>query len=287
MSNIKFTTDSVCDIPAELRQNSDIQIFPFPIIMGDQEYMDGVDFTPDQFYQRLLDAPAIPTHAQLTSFFFEEQFEEIWQQGYEHLIHVSINSKGSSTFQNAVQARENFYRHNPQAKENFQIHLIDSKNYTMSYGWPLLEGVKMAQNGSSAQEIVDYIQDWVDHVQVVFAPLDLRFAKKSGRVSAAAAFMGEALGLKPIMTFENGESKVLSKVRGEKAVIKTLVELCQSQRKPNTPYLIIRGSNASQLEALQTACSQTLGEAPALTYPLGCIVAINAGPNVVGLVYRT
>lgn len=287
MSKIKFTTDSVCDIPAELRQNPDLQIFPFPIIMGEEEYLDGVDFTPDEFYQRLLDASSIPSHAQLTAFFFEEQFEEIWQQGYEHLIHVSINSKASSTFQNALQARDDFYRHNPQAKENFQIHLIDSKNYTMSYGWPLLEGLKMAQNGSSTQEIVDYIQDWVDHVHVVFVPLDLRFAKKSGRISAAAAFMGEALGLKPIMTFDDGESKVLNKVRGEKAVIKTLVELCQSQRKPGTPYLLIRGNNASQFEALQTACAQTLGEEPALTYPLGCIVAINAGPNVVGMVYRT
>ena len=65
-------------------------------------------------------------------------------------------------------------------------------------------------------EIVDFIQDWVDHVRVIFAPLDLRFAKKSGRISAAAAFMGEALGLKPIMTFANGESKILSKARGRK-----------------------------------------------------------------------
>lgn len=84
MSNIKFTTDSVCDIPAELRQSSDIQIFPFPIIMGEEEYQDGVDFTPDEFYQRLLDAPAIPSHAQLTSFFFEEAriTNQLWKTDF-------------------------------------------------------------------------------------------------------------------------------------------------------------------------------------------------------------
>lgn len=286
MSRIKFTADSVCDIPPHLLEDTNIQLFPFPIAMGETEYLDGVDFVPDQFYQLLLDAPAIPTHSQLTAFFFEEAFEEIWNEGYEHLIHVSINSKGSSTFQNAVYARTEFYKNHPEAKETFQIHLIDSKNYTMSYGWPLLQGDAMAKNGVEAQEIVDYIQDWIDHVRVVFAPMDLRFAKKSGRVSAAAAFMGEALGLKPIMTFEDGHSKVLSKVRGEKAVIKALAELCKSERKQGTPYLVIRGNNAPQLEALQAECVQTLGEEPAMTYPLGCIVAINAGPNVVGLVYR-
>ena len=88
----------------------------------------------------------------------------------------------------------------------------------MGYGWAVVQGAKMAIGGAAPQEVVDYIQDWVDHVRVVFAPLDLRFAKKSGRVSAAAAFVGEALGLKPIMTFTDGESKILAKVRGERAV---------------------------------------------------------------------
>ena len=51
--------------------------------------------------------------------------------------------------------------------------------------------------GTDPDKVVAYIQDWLDHVRVLFAPLDLRFAKKSGRVSAAAAFVGDALGLKP------------------------------------------------------------------------------------------
>ena len=83
MSRIKFTADSVCDIPPHLLEGTEIQLFPFPIAMGDTEYLDGVDVTPDQFYQLLLDAPSIPTHSQLTAFFFEEKFEEIWQEGYD------------------------------------------------------------------------------------------------------------------------------------------------------------------------------------------------------------
>ena len=133
---------------------------------------------------------------------------------------------------------------------------------------------------------MDYIQDWVDHVRVIFAPLDLRFAKKSGRVSAAAAFMGEALGLKPVMTFEDGESKSLAKVRGEKNVINALVELCKKERRPGTPYLLIRGNNAAQADRLLEVCQQELGEAPALDYYIGGVIAINAGPNLVGLIYR-
>ena len=131
-----------------------------------------------------------------------------------------------------------------------------------------------------------YIQDWIDHARVIFAPLDLRFAKKSGRVSAAAAFMGDALGLKPIMTFENGDSKVLSKVRGEKNVVTALLELCRKTRKPGTPYLVIEGNNREQAARLEAESGKVLGESAEMTYSIGGVIAINAGPNIIGLVYR-
>lgn len=286
MARIKFSTDSASDIPAALREELEIQVLPFPIAMGDREYMDGFDFTPDEFFQMLLDSPQIPTHAQLNPYVFTECFEKAWSEGCTDLIHTSINSKGSATYGNALQAREEFYEDHPEARDAFRIHIIDSKNYTMGYGWAVVQGVRMAASGAQAGEIVDFIQDWVDHVRVVFAPLDLRFAKRSGRISAAAAFMGEALGLKPIMTFADGESKILSKVRGEKNVISAIVELCKGERRAGSPYLVIRGSNLEQAGRLLESCRQELGGEPVLEYPIGGVVSINAGPNVIGLVYR-
>ena len=123
-------------------------------------------------------------------------------------------------------------------------------------------------------------------MRVIFAPLDLRFAKKSGRVSAAAAFVGEALGLKPVMTFTDGESKVLAKVRGEKTVSAKLVEMCKNERREGTPYLLIQGGNAEQSGKLLDLCRQELGEDPALSFHIGGVIAINAGPNLIGLIYR-
>ena len=287
MAAIKFTTDSAADIPAQLRDALSIQVLPFPIALEDRELEDGVDVTPDEFFDILLSASRIPTHAQLNPYVFTECFEQVWKEGFSDLIHVSINSKGSATCANAFHAREEFYEEHPEAKDTFRIHILDSKNYSMGYGWAVVQGAKMAADGAGAEEIVDYIQDWLDHVQVVFAPLDLRFAKKSGRVSAAAAFVGEALGLKPVMTFVNGDSKIRSKVRGEKAVLSTLVDLCAKERRPGTPYLIIRGNNLDQAGKLREVCCQRLEEDPALEYPIGGVVSINAGPNMVGLVYRT
>ena len=284
MATIKLLTDSVCDIPAELREGTSIHMLPFPLIVGDKEYRDGVDITPREFYKELLEAPVIPTHAQLTPYIFEQEFEAGYEEGYADLIYVSINSAGSATFQNAEQAREEFFDNHPEAAGKFRIHLLDSHSYTMCYGWAVLQADRMIRDGAGVEAVLDYLRDWIDHVAIRFACLDLRFAKKSGRISAAAAFMGEALGLKPILTFENGKSKTLTKVRGEKAVISNLVQMMQEGRKPGTPYIIIRGNDQEQYENLLAACQAT-GEQPALSYDIGCVVSVNAGPNVVGVIY--
>ena len=286
MAKIKFVTDSAADIPRALAEELGIQVLSFPIAMGERELQDGVDFTPREFYSMLLSAPQIPTHAQLNPFVFEECYRQALEEGYTDLIYTSINSLGSATHQNAVQAREDFYREEPGAREKLRIRIIDSHTYTMAYGYGVVQGARMAREGAGAEEAAAAIQDWVDHVRVLFVPYDLKFAKKSGRVSAAAAFVGEALGLKPVMTFEEGKSKVLSKVRGEKNVIPAVLELMEKERESGTPYLIIRADRDDQSDLLAQACAQRFGEQPAMDFCIGGVIAINAGPNLAGVVYR-
>lgn len=286
MSQIKFVTDSAADIPADLREQWDIQVLPFPIAAGDKEYQDGVDLTPQEFYKLLLSLSQIPTHSQLNGYAFQQCYEQAYEQGYVHLIYTSINSKGSATHQNAIQAREEFFEDHPEAKGKFDIRIIDSLTYTMGYGWAVLQGAKMAADGAGADQVAAYIQDWVDHVRILFVPYDLKFAKKSGRVSAAAAFVGEALGLKPIMTFENGVSKVLAKVRGEKNVVPTILDMCKKERQVGSPYLIIRADRADQSDLLTEQCTAQFGQEPAMDFYIGGVIAINAGPNLAGVVYR-
>lgn len=88
------------------------------------------------------------------------------ERGYTDLIHTSINSKGSATYGNAIPGPgTSSMRTHPDAQDTFHIHIIDSKNYTMGYGWAVVQGAKMAAAGAQAGEIVDFIQDWVDHVR--------------------------------------------------------------------------------------------------------------------------
>ena len=145
----------------------------------------------------------------------------------------------------------------------------------------------MIRDGATAEQVIAHIEEWLRHTRPVFVPLNLRCVKKSGRISPAAAFVGDALGLKPIITFEDGEAKIMDKARGERKAIATLVETCLRERRPGTNYALVYGKNEEAFARLKEACAQALDQPPIAEYPVGCVIAINTGSDMVGILYRT
>lgn len=283
---IKISTDSTADIPVSLRQALNINVIGLPLMVGGREYLDGYDITPEDLYPHLDHDEKLPTHAQLPPFAYMEMFERFWKEGYSDLIHTTVNSKGSGTYQTALQARDMFYDEHPEAREAYHIHIVDSMTYSMVYGYGVMQMAKMAMNGSNVDEILAFMKDWLENVRVMFVPMSLKCVRKSGRVSAAAALIGDAMGLKPIITFENGESKILAKIRGQKKVISAVVDKVKKEKKPGTSYVVARGCSDELSAQFKAACEAAIGESPALEFRLGCIISINTGSDVLGVLYR-
>ena len=286
MAKIKIMTDSACDIPKEKEHELNIRILNFPITIEEKGYREREDFETQEFYEVLESCTKIPTHAQITPIEFEEAYQKYYDEGYTDLIYISINSNGSATYQNSIMAKNTFFEEHPEAKDSFQIHIVDSTTYSMVYGYAVIEAAEKAKKGAPVNEIIAFVEDWVHSDHVYFATYDLKFAKKSGRVSAVAAFVGELMGLKPILTFDHGKSKVLGKVRGEKAVIPDLIKRAKAEITPNTPYYILSGDKLEKTEELVKECKKALGGEPQGVYPIGAVISINAGPQVVAVVVK-
>ncbi len=286
MIRIKIMTDSASDIPAEQEEEYGIRILPFPVTVGDDGYLERVDFTPEEFYDILLSAPRIPATSQITAIRFYEEFEAVQKEGFEELIYVSINGGGSASYSNALMARDQLYEEHPDWKERFQIHVVDSKTYCLAYGYPVIEAAKKAARGAGSAEILAYLEDWFDSVEVYLAPYTLEFAKKSGRIPCAAAFMGELLGLKPIISMIDGETRVIEKVRGEKAIIPALLRYGQASMVPHTPYLIVRGTLKAEGEDLFEKSKKQFGYEAVGIYSAGAAIAINAGPKMAAIIVK-
>lgn len=286
MTKIRIATDSTADIPKAICEELDITVLPLTILAEGKEYRDGVDITPAEFYEILERAETMPVSSQVYSHHYTSLFEDCWKTGVTDLVQITLNAKGSGTYQAAVLSKDLFFEEHPEAAEQLRIHIIDSGTYSMGYGLAVIHAAKLLKQGAELEQILTEVKDWVAHARPVFVPLELKFVKKSGRVSAAAAFVGDALGMKPLISFEDGESKVLSKARGENKAIAALVENCLSERKAGTDYALVYGNNPEAFEKLKEACAEALDMPPIAEYPVGNVISINTGPNIVGIMYR-
>ena len=230
MSKIGFLTDSCSDIPQELADKYGIEVVGFPINLDGVEYMERKDFTNDQFYQMMRDAQGVPTTAAITQLQFCDIYARYADEGYTDLVYLSINAGGSSTYNNAVKAMELLEEERP--GYTMKIQVIDSHTYSMPYGWYFCECARKVRNGGELASCVAELKKKLDCVEICLAAYSLKQMKKSGRVSAAAAVVGDLLGIRPIISLNAGVSKVESKVRGDAAVRalvpETTYEACRS-----------------------------------------------------------
>ena len=286
MSKIGFLTDSCSDIPQELADKYGIEVVGFPINLDGVEYMERKDFTNDQFYQMMRDAQGVPTTAAITQLQFCDIYARYVDEGYTDLVYLSINAGGSSTYNNAIKAIELLEEERPGFTMKIQI--IDSQNYSMPYGWYFCECARKVRNGGELAACVGELKQKLDCVEICLAAYSLKQMKKSGRISAAAAVVGDLLGIRPIISLNAGVSKVEAKVRGDAAVPAAMLKWVESRvdSMKDTPYMVAYTSSTAKRDELAKLCRKAFGHPPLIVFQLGGVVSANTGPDAIAIVYE-
>lgn len=285
MGKIQIMTDSASDISYADEREYNISVIPFPITLGDKTYTSRVDFDNQQFFDLMAQYDEIPKTAQITPFQFQEIYLQQARAGVTDLVLVLINSKGSSTYDNSVQAIELFYEEYPEYRDVLHIHSFDGMGYNALYGSPVVHAAKMCAEGASLEEILNYLTDILPRRQIYFGIYDLKYAAKSGRIPTAAAFLGTALNMKPVMNIFDRSITTAAKCRGERKLVEKVAEMSIAAMEPGSPYEIVYGSDPTCLEELRRLMVQQLGYEPAAVYQIGAAVAANSGPRVVGAAF--
>lgn len=283
---IAIVTDSSCDIPKELAEKYGIDVIDFPINLDGKEYYERRGMTMDQFYELMRAAQGVPTTAAITALQWREVYEAYADRGYTDVLHVSINSTGSSTYANAQQAAEQLRQDRPEM--TMRIHLVDSHTYSMVFGWYLCECARKLRNGGDLRSCILELESKLGRVEVCLAAFSLKQLKKSGRVSAAAAFAGELLGLRPVISLTDGVSKVEAKVRGDAAVIPAMLKWIRTRVDDlrTTPYLLAYTSSTQKRDELLKLCKKEFGHPPMYVFQLGGVVSANTGPDCIAIAFE-
>jgi DegV family protein with EDD domain len=212
---VKIVTDSTCDLPEEIVRALDITVVPLYINVGQDSYLDGIDMSRQEFYERL---PHFEHHPQTASpgpEMFREIYERLAGEGADEIlsIHISISLSGTLNTANL----------GAKATDVVPVTVFDSRQLSIGTGFLVEAAARAAAAGRSLSEIVEILKEKTQRTHL-FAALDtLEFLQRSGRMSWAVSKIGGLLKIKPLLTMHDGDPNV-EQVRTTKRAIQRLID---------------------------------------------------------------
>lgn len=286
MEKIKIMADTACDIDYDQAAKMDVDILPVIVTIDGEEKREQFDIEKEEFLKYLQNVSSnLPTTSQITYIRWLEAFEDAFKKGYNKILCIPICSLGSGTYQSAHIAKEMFEKEH---LDECEIVLIDAKTYSIGYGRLIHDAVKMRDENIPFQKICEVISQRAKQVEILFIPYTLDFARKSGRISCAAALLGGALGLKPIIHMVDGVSNIIAKFRGQNQIVPKLVNLIKENivDVENQVIDIAYGDIGDDHKLLETALKEEFGNDIEVRFSMfGASISLNAGPVTIGISY--
>ena len=275
MGKIKIITDSTADLPLHIVARYNLEVLPLLVSFGDETYKDGIDINLPTLLEKMNGTSEFPRTAQVNPQRFLECYKRYLDEGYK-IVSIHISSKMSGTYQSACVAKEML--------ETNDIVVIDSLNVTSGLGLLAIKAAKLKEAGLEINQIYEEIIKLIPHVKSSIAFNSLDNLVKGGRLSKTAGVIGNILGIKPILSVENGEIVVTDKVRGNKKAIRTILDYLDSKKiKDGEESMLLQVENKDILDTLREDLKEK--GRTFIECEVGCVVGVHAGPNACGVFF--
>ena len=275
---ILICSDSSCDLGAALCERYNIVLNPFRITLGDESLIDGVEVSPDDLYAYHDRTGTLPktsaTNMAEHLEFFEKQLENA-----EEVIFFTISSSMSVNNRAA----------NLAAEEVENVYVIDSGNLSTGVGLLIIAAAEMAEQGMTATEIIEKIEELKSKVNASFVIDSLEYLHKGGRCSAVAALGANLLKLKPCIEVKGGSMGVSKKYRGKYSeVLKTYAE----ERLENLDNIITdhvfvthAGCDDEIVDSIVNIVKEKVNPKELHVTRAGATVSVHCGRNTLGVLF--
>ncbi len=278
--SVRIAIDSASDITKKEAEQKNLIFLPMEIQWGKEHYLDGVDLTAKEFFQKLIESDVLPKTSQITPYRFEEVITEVLEQGDDLLI-ITISSKLSGTYFSAVQAASDY----PD-----RVFVIDSKNACIGERLLIEYAVRLREQGLGAAEIADALESNKENICLLALLGTLEYLKKGGRISPLVAFAGEKLGIKPVISVVDGEVKLLGKARGSKVGNNLLMKMVQEAGGIDfsMPYTTAYSGLDDFMLKKYISDSEVLWNgqtADIPSFPIGSTIGTHIGPGAIAVAF--
>lgn len=285
---VRVVTDSTSDLPPELARAHGIHVVPLLVFFGDRVYHDGVDLRPKEFYQQLESGAVHPRTNPPPKADFLEVYRTL--APHKDLISVHISEKLSQTVVHARGAAEEGLPELQQmrsAAEPVVLRVVDGNNVSLGLGMLALFAARMARRGLDPDAIVDRLEAIRGRIHVLFAVNTLDYLARGGRIGKGRAFLGNLLGVKPILGVVDGEVVAVDKVRGGRAAQPRLIELFRQRVDPQRPVVVSIAHAKAPVWAdrLRALVQKGFGVHELIVAEMGPVVGTHGGPGTVGAAF--
>lgn len=273
----RIIVDSTADLLPSLKER--VHVVPLTVHFGRDEYVDGVTIDHKAFYEKLIETDEHPSTSQASPAAFEAEFEKARDAG-EAAVVITLASGLSGTCQSAMIA----------AGDDDNIHIVDSGTVAIGGGILVEYALKLLDEGLEAKEIAEKLEEVKRKIVVVALVDTLEYLKKGGRVSKAVAFTGGMLNIKPVLSFENGEIKMLGKARGSKKGNNLLVQEIEKAGGVDFSMPVLLGytglSDVMLLKYIEDSKHLWEGNLDEVRYTtIGSVIGTHAGPGAVAVAF--
>lgn len=281
--NTKIIADTGCDLDNKLVEELDIDLLSIIITHNDKEYKDRIDISSEEMFQKQREDENFTT-SQIPLFEYLESFESYAKKGQD-FVYLSLSSGMSGGYNNALLAIRELSEKYPDVK----MAALDSKAASVGYGLSLYNLAKIAKNGATFEEILEFSEFLASNIKHVFTVFNIEYLYKGGRISRAQKNIGKLLNIRPIIVAdEEGRLSVAELSRGNR-VYKRMVEIIKEETKERDLSSDIMFPVFGEDKEITTHFEGNLEKLdnPPKLMPqrLGSAIGVHTGPDIVGTGY--
>ena len=278
MNSVQIVTDSSCDLPEDLINQFGIGIVPLKIRFGQTEFVDRLELTTDQFWEKCRETDELPSTAAPAPGAFIAEFQRAADEGATGVVAIVLSGELSATIEAAQQAAR-------EVEGNIDVRVVDSRTVTLGLGAVVVAAAQAAKGGADIDEVSNIATDSAARTHVHAALDTLENLRKGGRIGAAGSLLGSMLSIKPLIEVRDGVVEPAGKQRTRTKALSYLVKVVEE--------------HAQQIESIyvtHAACDdvdsfveriQSLVQTDVLVGQVGPVVGAHAGIGTIGVAFQT
>jgi len=281
MSKIAIMTDSNSGITQKKAAELGVSVLPMPFIIDGKEHYEGMDLTIKRFYEMQVGGADIVT-SQPSQASVMEMWDELLKE-HDEVVHIPMTAALSESCNTAKLLARDY---------EGKVHVVDNARISVSLRQSVLDAIELNKRGKSAVEIKKILEADKFNASIYFMVDNMKYLKKGGRITPAAAMIGSVLNIKPVLTFQGGKIDRFAKPRGvavAKAAIMDAIKKDIKTRFPNSAkpskmnLVLIYSGGKSAIEVFQKEVEAAFPGFAMHTDPVSLSVATHTGPGIIAL----